>query len=92
MRVAAPCEAGVATARGHHFLINDYARRRGFNALERLTSSAAAKYTDYSPHLRAFGARMIGATRCMSPAALLRTGWINLRRPAAPTAQPEAPI
>jgi 2-polyprenyl-6-methoxyphenol hydroxylase-like FAD-dependent oxidoreductase len=77
---------------GHRFLILDYARRRGFNALERLMFSAAAKDTEYSRHLHAFGARLIGPASIMSPPALLRAAWINLRRPAAPSAQPGAPV
>jgi menaquinone-9 beta-reductase len=78
--------------RGHRFLILDYARRRGFNALERLTFAAAAKDSEYSRHLHAFGARMIGPARFLSPTALVRAAWINLRRPAALTAQPNAPV
>jgi 2-polyprenyl-6-methoxyphenol hydroxylase-like FAD-dependent oxidoreductase len=77
---------------GHRFLILDYARRRGFNAFERLMFSAAAKDTEYSRQLHAFGARLIGPSSIMSPPALLRAAWINLRRPAAPSAQPGAPV
>ena len=77
---------------GHRFLLLDYARRSGFNALERLMFSAAAKDGEYSRQLHAFGARMISPARILSPAALLRAAWINLRRPAALTAQPDAPV
>ncbi len=77
---------------GHRFIILDYARRRGFNPLERLTFSAAAKDREFSRHLHAFGSRMIGPARFLSPGALLRAAWINLRQPAAPTAQPDAPV
>jgi 2-polyprenyl-6-methoxyphenol hydroxylase-like FAD-dependent oxidoreductase len=77
---------------GHRFLINDYARRRGFNTLERLAFSAAAKDSECSRHLHAFGARMIGPAQFLSPTALLRAAWINLRRPAALTAQPDASV
>jgi 2-polyprenyl-6-methoxyphenol hydroxylase-like FAD-dependent oxidoreductase len=77
--------------RGHRFLINDYARRRGFNVLERLTFSAAAKNKEFSQHLHAFGARIIGPARFLSPAALLRAMWINLTRSASPSAEPNAP-
>ena len=38
------------------------------------------------------GARMIGPARFLSPASLLRAGWINLWRLAALTAQPDAPV
>jgi flavin-dependent dehydrogenase len=77
---------------GHRFLILDYARRRGFNAVERLMFSAAAKDSECARHLHAFGARLIGPARFLSPAALLRAAWINLRRPTALTAQPDAPV
>ena len=76
---------------GHRFIIVDYARRRGFNAIEKLTFSAAAKDTGFSRHLHAYGARMIGPARFLSPAALARAAWINLRRPSSLTAQPSAP-
>jgi len=78
--------------RGHRFLINDYARRRGFNVLERLTFSAAAKDKEFSQHLHAFGARIIGPARFLSPAALLRAMWINLTRSASASAEPNAPV
>lgn len=77
---------------GHRFLINDYARRRGFNALERLMFSAAAKDKSFSRHTHAFGARMIGPARFLSPAALLRAIWINLARPVSLSAEPNAPV
>lgn len=77
---------------GHRFLILDYARRRGFNALERLAFSAAARDPAASRHLHAFGARLIGPTRFLSPRALLHATWVDLRRPAARSAQPDAPV
>ncbi len=77
---------------GHRFLINDYARRRGFNALERLMFSAAAKDKEFSRHVHAFGARTIGVGRFLSPLALMRALWINLRQPLPPSAQPDAPV
>jgi menaquinone-9 beta-reductase len=78
--------------RGHRFLINDYARRRGFNPLERLMFSAAAKDKEFSQHTHAFGARIIGPTRFLSPMALLRAIWINLTRPVSVSAEPTAPV
>jgi menaquinone-9 beta-reductase len=78
--------------RGHRFLINDYARRRGFNPLERLMFSAAAKDKDFSQHTHAFGARIIGPARFLSPMALLRAMWINLTRPVSVSAEPTAPV
>lgn len=77
---------------GHRFVILDYARRRGFNAIERLTFSAAAKDAGASRHLHAFGARLIGPARFLSPGALLLAAWVDLRRPSARSAQPGAPV
>jgi menaquinone-9 beta-reductase len=72
---------------GHRFLINDFARRRKFNAIERLMFSAAAKDADMSRHLHAFGARLIGPMGFLAPGALLRAAWVNLRsRGGAPSA------
>jgi 2-polyprenyl-6-methoxyphenol hydroxylase-like FAD-dependent oxidoreductase len=77
---------------GHRFLIVDFARRRGLNAIERLNFSAAAKDVAAARHLHAFGARLIGPARFLSPGALLRAAWVDLRRPAARSAQPDAPV
>jgi hypothetical protein len=41
--------------------------------------SAAAKDKEFSRHVHAFGARMIGVGRFLSPLALMRALWINLR-------------
>jgi hypothetical protein len=78
--------------RGHRFLINDYARRRGLNPVERLMFSAAAKDKWFSQHTHAFGARIIGPARFLSPLALLRAIWINLTRPVSVSAEPTAPV
>jgi 2-polyprenyl-6-methoxyphenol hydroxylase-like FAD-dependent oxidoreductase len=64
---------------GHRFLINDFARRRRFNAIERLMFSAAAKDPEMSRHLHAFGARLIGPMKFLSPISLFRAAWVNLR-------------
>ncbi|CAB3793086.1 hypothetical protein LMG28614_03646 [Paraburkholderia ultramafica] len=77
---------------GHRFLIVDYARRHGLNAIERLTFRAAAKDPAASRHLHAYGARLIGPAKFLAPRALLRAAWVDLRRPAAHTAQPDAPV
>jgi menaquinone-9 beta-reductase len=78
--------------RGHRFLINDYARRRGLNPIERLMFSAAAKDSGCSRHTHAFGARIIGPARFLSPVALLRAIWVNLTRPVSVSAEPNAPV
>ncbi|ASW03369.1 NAD(P)/FAD-dependent oxidoreductase [Paraburkholderia aromaticivorans] len=77
---------------GHRSLIVDFARRRGLNAIERLNFSAAAKDAAAARHLHAFGARLIGPAKFLSPGALLRAAWVDLRRPAARSAQPDAPV
>ena len=78
--------------RGHRYLINDYARRRGLNSIERLMFSAAAKDERFSQHTHAFGARIIGPARFLSPVALLRAIWVNLTRPVPVSAEPNAPV
>jgi menaquinone-9 beta-reductase len=77
---------------GHRFLILDFARRRGFNPLERLLFAAAAKDEATSRHIHAFGARLIGPMAFLSPRALARAAWINMRLPVAQSAQMDAPV
>lgn len=96
-RTIAPALRGYAKRvsrelNGHRFLILDYARRQGFNAIERLNFAAAAKDVVASRHLHAFGARLIGPAKFLAPSALLRAAWIDLRQPAARSAQPGAPV
>jgi|HubBroStandDraft_5_1064220.scaffolds.fasta_scaffold2573993_1 hypothetical protein len=67
-------------------------RRRGLNAFEPLVFSAAAKDSEYWGQLDAFGARVIGPARFLSPSELLHAVWSNLWRPAGLTAQPDAPL
>lgn len=78
--------------KGRRFFILDYAWRHGFNAIERLNFSAAAKDTASSRHLHTFGSRLIGSAKFFAPSSLLRAAWVDLRRPAAPSAQPNAPV
>jgi 2-polyprenyl-6-methoxyphenol hydroxylase-like FAD-dependent oxidoreductase len=68
--------AGLA---GYHFLIADYSTGRALNPIERLMFSAAAKDTAMANHLAAFGSRSIGATQFISPQAVGRALWVNLR-------------
>jgi flavin-dependent dehydrogenase len=77
--------AGLA---GHHFLIADYSTARAFNPVERLLFSAAAKNTRMANHLAAFGSRSIGATQFVSPAAVGRALWVNLRSRSKATQRP----
>ena len=64
---------------GHRFLVVDFAKRRRFNAIERLMFSAAARDRQMARHLYAFGARLSSPMQFLSPRALLRTTWVNLR-------------
>jgi menaquinone-9 beta-reductase len=65
---------------GHRFLMVDFAKRRRFNAIERLMFSAAARDRQMARHLHAFGARLTSPMQFLSPRALLRATWVNLRR------------
>jgi flavin-dependent dehydrogenase len=76
---------------GHRFLINDFSRRRAFNPLERLTFSAAARNREMSRHLHAFGARLIGPARFLSPVAITRAAWVNVTYSAAAHARARVP-
>jgi 2-polyprenyl-6-methoxyphenol hydroxylase-like FAD-dependent oxidoreductase len=68
---------------GHRFLINDFARRQGFNPIERLMFAAAAKDVTMARHVNRFGARIDPPARFLAPTALLRALWVNLRQPLA---------
>jgi menaquinone-9 beta-reductase len=65
---------------GHRFLMVDFAKRRRFNAIERLMFSAAARDRQMARHLHAFGARLSSPMQFLSPRALLRATWVNVRR------------
>ncbi|HWX34375.1 MAG TPA: NAD(P)/FAD-dependent oxidoreductase [Steroidobacteraceae bacterium] len=64
---------------GHRFLMVDFAKRRRFNAIERLMFSAAAKDRQMARHLYEFGARLSSPMQFLSPRALLRAIWVNVR-------------
>jgi flavin-dependent dehydrogenase len=64
---------------GHEFLISDYSTGRGFNPIERLMYSAAARDPVCADHFAAFGSRCIGVAAFLSPAALARAVWVNAR-------------
>lgn len=64
---------------GHRFLMVDFAKRRRFNAVERLMFSAAAKDRQMARHLYEFGARLSSPMQFLSPRALLRAIWVNVR-------------
>ena len=64
---------------GHEFLICDYSTGRDYNFIERLMYSAAARDPICGDHLLAFGARSIGVGQFLSPKALARAAWVNVR-------------
>lgn len=68
---------------GHRFLINDFARRLSLNPIERLMFAAAAKDPGMARHLNRFGARLDGPATFLSPRAILKAAWVNLRQPVA---------
>jgi len=64
---------------GHHLLTSDFATGRPYNPIERLMFRAAAHDDRCADHFAAFGARSIGVTRYLSPAAIARAGWVVAR-------------
>jgi hypothetical protein len=68
-----------AALSGHRFLINDFARRRSFNPVERLMFAAAAKDVSMATHLNRFGSRIDGPARFLAPGAILKAALVNLR-------------
>lgn len=64
---------------GHQFLVSDYSKRSAFNPIERLMYSAAARDPHMARHFLMFGARLIGPGKFLSPVAMLRAAWVNLR-------------
>ena len=69
---------------GHRFAINDFARRRSFNLIERLMFSAAAKDVGMARHVNRFGARIDGPPRFLAPTAIMKALWVNLSRRTSP--------
>jgi menaquinone-9 beta-reductase len=64
---------------GHEFLISDFSTGRGYNPIERLMFSAAARDPACADHVLAFGSRCIGVAAFLSPSALARAIWVNAR-------------
>jgi len=67
----------------HRFVINDFARRSSLSPIERLMFAAAAKNEGMARHVNRFGSRIDGLGAFMSPAAVLKALWVNLRQPVA---------
>ncbi len=68
---------------GHRFLMKDFARRLAFNPIERLMFSAGAKDAGMARHVNRFGMRLDGPATFLSPRAMLKAAWVNLRQPVA---------
>jgi 2-polyprenyl-6-methoxyphenol hydroxylase-like FAD-dependent oxidoreductase len=64
---------------GHEFLISDYATARPFNAIEKLMYSAAARDKSLAHRFLLFGQRSIGALEFLSPRAIARSAWVNMK-------------
>ena len=75
---------------GHHLLIADYASGRRFSPIERAYYYAAARDPKLADLVLEFGARRVGLSKFLSPRALGRVLWTNLRRPPS-SEQPTSP-
>jgi menaquinone-9 beta-reductase len=64
---------------GHEALISDFSTGRGYNPIERLMFSAAARDPVCAGHFFAFGGRWIGVAAFLSPAPVARSLWVNAR-------------
>jgi menaquinone-9 beta-reductase len=64
---------------GHEFLISDFSTGRGYNLIEWLMFSAAARDPACADHVLAFGSRCIGVAAFLSPLAVARAAWVNAR-------------
>jgi hypothetical protein len=60
-------------------MISDFSTGRGYNPIERLMFSAAARDPVCADHVFAFGSRCIGVTAFLSPSAMARAIWVNAR-------------
>lgn len=69
---------------GHEFLISDYATGRGYNPIERLMFSAAARDPVCADRFFAFGTRNIGVAAFLAPKALARAAWVSGRHAMRP--------
>ncbi|MDI9848573.1 NAD(P)/FAD-dependent oxidoreductase [Rhodoblastus sp. 17X3] len=69
----------------HEFLICDYSTGRDYNFVERLMYSAAARDSVCADQLLAFGARCITVGQFLSPKALARAAWVNIRHAVGST-------
>jgi len=76
-------ERRCAALSGHRFVINDFGKRSSLSLIERLMFAAATKDVGLARHVNRFGARIDGPGRFLSPRAISKAIWVNLRSPAA---------
>jgi 2-polyprenyl-6-methoxyphenol hydroxylase-like FAD-dependent oxidoreductase len=76
---------------GHAFLIADFASGRGFNPLEKLMFSAAARDPACAAHFAAFGGRTISVSQFLAPSALARAVRVNIGHLACGATMPFRP-
>jgi flavin-dependent dehydrogenase len=69
---------------GHQFLITDYASGRPFNHIEKLMFSAAARDDRMARLFHAFGSRLIGVRKFLSPISIARAAIANGRHRLRP--------
>ncbi|HET9656491.1 MAG TPA: NAD(P)/FAD-dependent oxidoreductase [Kineosporiaceae bacterium] len=70
---------------GYQSLIRGYATGRGFNPVERLMFSAAARDQQMARHFHVFGARLMSVPEFLAPSALARAAAVNVRHRVAST-------
>lgn len=61
----------------HFFLISDYSTGRGYNPIEKLSFSAAARDPKAAHRVSEFGARTVPATSLLTPAAVAHAVRVN---------------
>jgi len=64
---------------GHAYIICDFSTGRDYSLIQKLMFSAAARDSACADHLMAFGTRCIGAGEFLSPGAIARAAWVNMR-------------
>jgi menaquinone-9 beta-reductase len=68
---------------GHHRIISDFSAAGGYNPIERLMFSAAARDERAARHFSAFGSRRAGVREFLSPRAIAHALFVNARHAAS---------
>jgi flavin-dependent dehydrogenase len=76
---------------GHKSLICDYSTARPYNFIEKLMFSAATRDPICADLFSAFGTRCIGVSQFLSPKALTRAAWVNIRHALGTASTKPAP-